>query len=705
MTLPSPDREFTGGDALSRYLIDVTANRQAAERGSVGAGLVELAQRHGLIPILADQVDDPVVRAIEARESARRAVLRKHLFEVLTLLDDADVQAAVLKGPAIAARYRTPHLRPYSDIDILVPEDQLDRALDQLNEYRGTVHIPAKRPKADKRDVLMKDETGVSFNCDLHWDLFSYSQLRSSAHGATEAAWDQAVSVPRSPIGPLWEIPDSFRLAFLASHAVLDHRFRLILFRDFLELLSEPVDWDELIKVAGRWGLRSTTYLALWLSRAMLGASVDAEHLSALRPRSTPLRFLEWALPRTDIVRFDGHRPHPVNLAAVLLNDSPPERLSLLVRAPSAFPGWKRRVSTDQSVHDTPRTLIVVSTDKRRGAEVFTERLRSGLLRKGWVVEAVALYGSDGDERADVEALTEGGHESRGRLDWPVLGSLRGKIRSYRPDLIVANGGATLRYSLIANAGHGAKVAYIGIGEPGYWIRSRLSRQVNRLMLRRTDAVLAVSDTTRHQLIELEPSIADRSVTTYTGVPEDLFGGADLDTEGPLRVVMVGSLSDEKDPFLALEAVAKIEGACFRLVGDGPLADEIRHYVNQHDLNERVTLAGSVSDVRSHLEWAQVLILTSKSEGLPGAILEAGAAGRVVVAVDVGGVREAVADGESGFVVERDVDQLSAALAMLDSERDLLAKMGKTGRDYVGSRFGLSDTIERYHAALWELGA
>lgn len=705
MSVPSRTREFTRGDALSTYLIDLSASREPDPSRKVEGGLVELAQRHGLIPILAEHVSDPLIRAIEAREAARRAVLNRHLFEILTLFDRAGVQAAVLKGPAIAARYQTPHLRPYSDIDILVPVSQLDQALDQLEEYRGTVHIPAKRPKADKRDVLMKDETGVSFNCDLHWDLFSYSQFRSSAHGATEAAWDEAVSVPDSPLGPLWEIPDAYRLAFLASHAVLDHRFRLILFRDFLELLSRPFDWDELTHIAGRWGLRSTTYLALWLSREVLGVRVDAEQLAALRQPSSPLRYLEWALPRTDIVRFDGHRPHPVNLASVLLNDSPRERLSLLVRAPSAFPGWKRRVSVDRAAQDTPRTLIVVSTDRRRGAEVFTERLRAGLLRRGWVVEAVALFGSNEDERADVQALTDEGQASRGRFHWSVLRSLRGKIRSYRPDLIVANGGATLRYSLIASMGLGADVAYIGIGEPGYWIRSRLSRQVNRLMLRRTDAVLAVSDTTRHQLIELEPSIANRSTTTYTGVPDDLFGVGELDPEGPLRTVMVGSLSQEKDPFLAVEAVALIEGAHLRFVGDGPLADDLRQYIDDHDLTDRVTLVGPVSDVRPHLEWAQVLILTSKSEGLPGAILEAGAAGRVVVAVDVGGVREAVVDGESGLVVERDVDELARSLARLDSERELLAKMGKAGRAYVRSRFGLSKTIERYHSVLKELGA
>ena len=668
------------------------------------AGLVELAQRHGLVAVLAEQVEDPLVRAIEAREAARRGVLDRHLIEVLTLLDKAGVQAAVLKGPAVGARYRKPSLRPYSDIDILVPRHQIEKALQYLSEYPGTFSIPAKRPKADKRDVLMRDESGVFFNCDLHWDLFSYTQLRKSASGATEAAWAEAVKISDSPLAPSWRIPESYRLAFLASHAVLDHRFRLILFRDLLEVARRGVAWEELDKVAHQWGLRSTTYLALWLSRELLGAEIDSRFLSSLRPSSAPLRFLEWALPRTDIVRFDGHRPHPVNLASVLLNDSSRERLSLLVRAPSAFPGWKRRVATDRGAQGTPRTLIVVSTDRRRGAEVFTERLRAGLQNKGWVVEAVALYGSGEDQRADIEAIVEETKHARGRLDWSVIRSLRGKIKSYRPDLILANGGATLRYSLASSFGMGADVAYLGIGEPAYWIRSRLSKWANKAMLRRTDWVLAVSDATRRQLIDLEPSIESRSTTTYTGVPDDLFEVPEIDPEGPLRVVMVGSLSQEKDPFLAVDAVASIGESQLRFVGDGPLLDDLRRYVESSGLSERVAFVGSVPDVRPHLEWAQVLILTSKTEGLPGAVLEAGAAGRVVVALDVGGVREAVLDGESGFVVARDAALVSRALERLDSDRGLLVKMGAVGRRYIRSRFGLSETIERYHAALKELG-
>lgn len=699
----SHDARFTHGDSLSRLLVDLCADREIDGPVSAGAGLLEMAQRHGLMSLLADRVDDPMVRAINARESARRRVLRRHLSQILSELHEAGVRAVVLKGPAVASRYRNPGHRPYSDIDILVPDNQVEEALERLSRYPHTERVPAKRPKADKRDVLMRDESGVVFNCDLHWDLFSYTQLRRSADGATTQAWDRAVHLPDSGLGPCWELPDEFRIAFLASHAVLDHRFRLILFRDFFELTTKPIDWETLASVAERFGLCSTTYLALWMAREMLGAPVDADFLASIRPRSAPLSFLEWSLPRTDIVRFDGHRPHPINLASVLLNDSPRERLSLLVRAPSAFPAWRRRVAAEQGHSETPRTLIVVSTDRRRGAEVFTERLRIGLLQHGWVVEAVALRGYGEERRATIEPLVSDGDAKRSRFDWSVVRALRRKVKTYRPDLIVANGGATLRYSLAARIGSAAAVAYVGIGEPDYWIRSRFSKLANRLMLRRVDAVLAVSDATAEQLVALEPSIEDRTSTTYTAVPDELFAVGEVDRDGPLRLVMVGSLSPEKDPMLAVRAMASLPDATLRFVGDGPLRDDLQREVERRALAERVTFTGPVADVTPHLEWAHLLLLTSRSEGLPGVILEASAAGRPVVAVDVGGVREAVLDGETGLVVDRDLDRLVAALRTLDADRAMLAKMGAAGRGHVRSRFGLADIVERYRSVLVEL--
>ena len=692
----SPDKSWTRGDPVSRALLDLAAGQDPPADLHISSGLIELAQRHGLIGMLATHTHDDFVRAVWARELARKTVMEQHLVRLLSELHEAGVRVALLKGPGIAESYRAPQLRSFSDLDLLVPPSQLDDALRIVGGDEAAVEVPAKRPRADKRDIVFQDRSGVKFNVDLHWDLFLYSQLRGRAKGATDAAWKEANQRPDSPWGPLWEIPAPYMTAFLSAHAVLDHRFRLILFRDFLELNLRGVDYDALERVATDWGLRSTTYLALWMSRAAFGVQVPQDFLASIRPTSVALTFLEIALPRTDLARFDGHRPHPANLATVLLNDSQSESFLLLLRAPGAFPRWRRRVESDHESGAPPRTLIVVSTDLRRGAEVFSERLRDGLNARGWVVETVGLRGSGREPRADVQTLVEHSGRHPRRFDPQIVRALRSKIQSFQPEVVVANGGATLRYGLVAKVGLNCNLTYIGIGEPNYWIRSRLSRWFNRLMLRRTDQVLAVSKATRDQLVELEPTIADRTHVTYTGVPSGLFDVRSPEIGGPLRVLMVGSLTTEKDPALAQLAVAQVDNAVLRYVGVGPLEQELREAATTLGISERVEFVGSVSDVAPHLEWADVLILTSRSEGLPGAILEASAAEVPTVAVDVGGVGEAVLDGVGGYVTKRSASELAAALTNLDSDRQRLTKMGEAARHYVFSKFLLDDVIDRY---------
>lgn len=691
---------FSGGDPVSRVLIDIAAGRPTNFEDEVPAGLVELAQRHGLIRILADATGDRLVRAIGARESARAGVLDAHLRRILTGFKEAGIRVAVLKGPAVAERYRRPDQRPYSDLDLLVSPADLDPALEHLAADPSALSVPAKRPKADKRDVIFEDESGMRFNVDLHWDLFSYSQLRESARGATDQAWARSIESSESPLGPLWEIPDSFRLPFLCSHAVLDHRFRLILFRDLLEFATGDVDWDGVEDVSRRWGLRSTTHLALWITRTAFGAPIPAALIESLRPRSLSTTYLERALPKTDVARFDGHHPHPINLAIVTLHDDRTQRLALLVRSPTALPRWRSKVAREARSMNAPRVLILVSTNRRRGAEVFTERLREGLTSMGWVAEAVSLKGFDEIPGTRIDPLTTANGRPGRRFDLRISRRLRAKIRTFRPDIVVANGGATLRYAAADSLFGRYRLVYIGIGEPKYWLRSRVSRWLNRLMLKRTDRVLAVSDATRDQLLALEPSLDGRVLTTYTGVPGSLFQTPKTFAEGPLRVLMVGSLTGEKDPMRGLRVVARLTGSLLRFVGDGPLLPVLRSEASRLGISDRVEFTGSVADVRPHLEWGHVLILTSLSEGLPGVILEAGAAGLPTVAVDVGGVREAISDEVSGYVTASDDDALVAALQELDSDRERLAAMGAVARHYIESRFKLEDVVRNYASAL-----
>jgi len=682
---------------VSRALVLLASDRGFPAEVPVTAGLIEIAQRHGLIGLLVRYTRDEMAHAIRVRERLRSERLTEHLSRFLPQLHDAGIRAALLKGPGVAKEYSDPTVRTFSDLDILVPRPQLDDAISVLSTDKYAKDIPEKRPRADKREILFADDSGVRFNVDLHWSLFSYSQLRGSAAEATEQAWREASLRVDGPWGPVWELPQAHKVAFLAAHAVLDHRFRLILFRDLLELRERGITWGALDELARASGLRSVIYMAFWIAHQALGVEVPDEFLRSLRPASMPISYLEWALPRTDLVRFDGHRPRPINLAAVLLNDSPSERRSLLLKAPLALPAWRRRVVRDTPRRYKPRVLVLVTNDRRRGAEVFAERLRDGLVSRGWVVEAVSLYRTNESPRADVETLSDSGKASR--FERRVLTALVTKIRSFDPDIVVANGGPTLRYGAAASLFHRHRLVYVGIGEPEYWIRSRLSRWVNRLLLRMTDHVIAVSETTREQLIDLEPSLSDKAHTGYTGVPDDLFDVTRQPSEGPLHFLIVGSLTPEKDPLSALRAGVSLDETLIRFVGSGPLRDRLRSEARSLGVETRVTFIGSVPDVAEHLEWADVLILTSRTEGLPGAVLEAAAAGVPTVSMDVGGVAEAIVDGKTGRVVA-DESELVAALRQLDRDRELLWKMGMEARKYAQDHFTIERSVDRYSRLL-----
>lgn len=688
---------WTKGDAVSRGLLRLAAG-EGWGGAPVTAGVAELANRHGLISALARECDDPVVNAMSAREGIRSRTLRSHLPRLLGSLQAAGVRTTVVKGPSVSALYSRPELRNYSDLDLLVPREQLSEAIAVLSADEGVLEVPPKGPKSDKRDLLFSDPSGVVFNVDLHWSLFSYSQLRGTADEATPEAWDGA-TFEQTPLGPQWVLPLPHRLAFLAAHAILDHRFRLILFRDFVEIAEGDIDWDELVDVAARHGLRSTTYISLWIARLALGARIPDESLAAIRLRSAPVTYLEKTLPKVDLVRFDGHRPHPINLAAVLLNDSRKRRMALLARGPGAVPGWRKRVLSEGAATTSPRTLVVVTNDRRRGAEVTAERLRDGLVRQGWVIEAVGLYDTSASPRASVETLVEARGREGSRFDLRVVSALRRKIKSFRPDVVVANGGPTLRYTVAVKLFSPFKLVYVGIGDPSYWIRSRSSLLINRFLLRRTDHVLAVSDTTKDQLLEIEPSLEGRVDTALFGAPARLLQNPRSGSTGPLRLLVLGSLTEEKNPVLALRAAAAVDGVLVRFVGTGPLEEALEREAATLGISKRVELVGSVVDVGEHLSWAHLLLLTSRTEGLPGAILEAAAAGVPTVALDVGGVREAVQDGVTGLVVDDPAD-LVAAISVLDADRSRIESMSSAGRELIRSTYTVEHAVERYRGLL-----
>ena len=128
------------------------------------------------------------------------------------------------------------------------------------------------------------------------------------------------------------------------------------------------------------------------------------------------------------------------------------------------------------------------------------------------------------------------------------------------------------------------------------------------------------------------------------------------------------------------------------LVGDGPERPAVEEKVARYGLRDRVEFAGNRLDVPELLAGSHVFALFTKWEGFPISILEAMRAGLPVVASDVNGVREAVADGSTGFLAPpQDVATFRQRLELLVSSASLRERMGAAGR----RRFEQEFTVER----------
>jgi glycosyltransferase involved in cell wall biosynthesis len=123
-------------------------------------------------------------------------------------------------------------------------------------------------------------------------------------------------------------------------------------------------------------------------------------------------------------------------------------------------------------------------------------------------------------------------------------------------------------------------------------------------------------------------------------------------------------------------------------VGDGAIRSELQPLAASLGIADAVRFEGWSSDAAGWLAAADVVLQASDNEGTPLTLVEAGAAGRAVVATDVGGVRSVVIDGENGLLVPAgDEAALIDALARVTGDGTLRTALGDGGRR-LADRFG-----------------
>jgi len=207
--------------------------------------------------------------------------------------------------------------------------------------------------------------------------------------------------------------------------------------------------------------------------------------------------------------------------------------------------------------------------------------------------------------------------------------------------------------------------------------------------------VVAVSDSGRRELQRVSsPEDRDKVRLIRCGLPAEILAGPTITPPSDRRLVFVGRLAPEKAPALLIGAVAQLarEGRELELVlvGDGPLRGQVEREVERYGIAKQVHLTGwrDGAEVRTELRRARALVLPSLREGLPTAILEAYAAGRPVIASDVGGIGELVETGATGWLVPPGaIAPLIAAMReALEASPDLLHLMAAAGLERVRQR-------------------
>lgn len=306
--------------------------------------------------------------------------------------------------------------------------------------------------------------------------------------------------------------------------------------------------------------------------------------------------------------------------------------------------------------------------------------------------------------------------EKRPGLRPCVIGRLKMLFNILQPDVVHTHQVGALLYA--GPAARRAGVPVIVHTEHGkHYASRRRARWLGRLAGLYAQRFFGVSRDIANELRTCRITAKEKIAVAPNGIDiarfRDCTAGADTRREfgvppsAPL-VGAVGRLAEIKRHDLLIRAFAcvrrRLPEARLLLVGDGPERTPLEQLAAQLLPADCVRFAGRQAAPERFLKAMDVMALTSRSEGMPLAVLEAWAAGTPVVATRVGGISELVADGATGLLVESgNVDHLAGAIERLLADRPLAARISAAAARQAYERYSLEQMAANYQRHYDEL--
>lgn len=355
-----------------------------------------------------------------------------------------------------------------------------------------------------------------------------------------------------------------------------------------------------------------------------------------------------------------------------------------------------------------PRLDLLITGLGRGGAETQVVRLSRALAHRGWSVRVLCLIHPTDftDELAQVGVPLLSANM---RTAWAAPRTLLWLVRQLRgdpPDLLVAFMFHADFLGRLAGCTAGVPVIVSSVRNIDMGGRHR------EFLLRLTSRLVAVTTansaaTARHLVgrkvapehrLHVIPNAVDPALFRRTG-PSPYALRRELGASANDYVwLCTARFEPQKDHHTLFRAFARLQeqraDARLWLAGQGTLQEDLEALAEELGIAARTRFLG-LKDVRKVLPAADAVVQSSAWEGLPNALLEAHAAGRPVVATDVGGTAEIVREGESGYLVPRGDHQAlaDAMLRMMDLTPGRRLVMGEAGSQHVMACYNLDRIV------------
>jgi glycosyltransferase involved in cell wall biosynthesis len=263
------------------------------------------------------------------------------------------------------------------------------------------------------------------------------------------------------------------------------------------------------------------------------------------------------------------------------------------------------------------------------------------------------------------------------------------------------------RIPIIIHTPHG----HVFFGHFGL-LASKLFLWIEKWFAFLTDRIIALTEGEKEDYLKLSVGRPDKLITVHSGVDIQQFSNIEINVNekkqtlgllpNEFLVGFVGWLLPIKGPMHLLRAMASVwiehPGVTLVVVGKGDLDVDLRAEALQLNADGRIKFLGWRDDIDEIMQIFDVLVLPSLNEGMGRVLVEAMAAGKPVIASNIGGIPDLVKHGHTGILVPpADEANLAGAIVRLVSNPKEARRMGELARIH-SQRFSLETMIEKIDA-------